>query len=238
MLTIPLYPFYIISPNKMRKTLIKIIGIYSKFVLKFLGIYVNVLGEYNKEKNYLIISNHLSYIDVLIIASHFPSAFVTSVEMRDTPFLGHIAKLGGCLFVERRSRSHLSQEIKELTHGLESGINVAIFPEATSTEGREVLRFRRPLFQAAIDSNVEVLPLCLNYRYINFEPINVFNKDKVFWYGDMTFGKHFWELLKTPRIEADLSLLPVIETQKDWDNAVLAETGHERVSASFNPILC
>jgi len=233
-----MYPLYLVSPHQMRKLLIKIIGLYSKFVLKFLGIYVNVLGEYNKDRNYLIVSNHLSYIDVLIIASHFPSAFVTSVEMRDTPFLGHIAKLGGCLFVERRSRANLSQEIKELTNGLLSGINVAIFPEATSSDGKEVLRFRRPLFQAAIDSKVEVLPLCLNYRYINFEPINLTNKDKVFWYGDMTFGKHFWELLKTPRVEVDLSLLPVIETQKDWDNAILAQTGHERVSASYNPILC
>lgn len=237
-LTLPLYPLYLLYPQWMRKILIRIIGQYSKFVLKFLGIYVNVSGEYDTRKNYLIISNHLSYIDVLIIAGIIPSAFVTSVEMRDTPFLGHIAKLGGCLFVERRSRANLSEEIKELTNGLKSGINVAIFPEATSTDGKEVIRFRRPLFQAAIDSKVEVLPICLNYRYVSFDPICLENKDRVFWYGDMTFGKHFWNLLKTPRIEIDLDFLPVIETQSAWDNTLLAQTGHKMVSESFKPILC
>jgi 1-acyl-sn-glycerol-3-phosphate acyltransferase len=83
--------------------------------------------------------------------------------MKNTFFLGQICKFASCLFVERRSRGNLDQEIKEITDALNYGHNVLIFPEGTSTNGDEVLRFKRPLFNAAIFSSKKVLPATLNY---------------------------------------------------------------------------
>lgn len=235
----PLYPLYLISPNRMRKVLIKLIHFYSNMMTSYMGIKVSVKGLSDKEddQNYLIISNHLSYLDILVICRIFPSAFVTSVEMRDTPFLGHICKLGGCLFVERRSRTNLSEEIKDITNGLKERMNVVIFPEATSSDGSQVLRFKRPLFQAAIDSQRPVLPLCLNYRYVSHEPITHKNRDSVFWYGDMTFIDHLWKVFKCDSIEVELTVHEPIIDLENYDPTLLAQHGHEIVSHSFKPIL-
>lgn len=142
------------------------------------------------KSNYLIVSNHLSYLDIIAYCSYFPASFVTSVEMKRTPVLGQITQGAGCLFVERRNKKNLSREVLEITNALKHGFNVMIFPEATSTDGTDVKMFRRALFQAARDSGVGILPLTINYTYLDDEPITSKNKDYVFWYGDMDFASH------------------------------------------------
>lgn len=224
------------SMNKARIKLTRNISRHSKLGLWLLGIKikeVTSLGEYNG--NYLIVCNHLSYLDILIIASRFPTCFVTSIEMKNTPLLGQMCSLGGCLFVERRSKLGLSNEIKNLTQALRDKMNVTVFPEATSTNGQELFQFKRPLFQAAVDANKKVLPLCLNYRKANGEKITVGNRDLLFWYGDMTFFPHFIEFLKLDDIEVELNELPLIEVSNQTKED-LALKSYEAVKNEFIPI--
>jgi len=232
-------PFYIFLkpfPYGTRKILNKMLKFYSRLGCKILAIDPDhKLEELKVDDNFLIVSNHLSYTDILAICSKLSACFVTSVEIRDTPFLGHICKLGGCLFVERRSRHNLSNEIKEITDALGNGLNVCIFPEATSTNGAEVLRFKRPLFKAAIDSNKRVLPLTLNYTKIGKEEVHLGNRDKVCWYGDMSFFPHLWGVLGSGNIEVDVHASEPIETHPELDMTELSLEAHKRVSAKFNP---
>ena len=99
-----------------------------------------------RHPNYLIVSNHLSYLDVLAMISVLNTRFVTSMEVKHAAGLGWITDQAGCLYVERRSRKNLKTEINEISKALEGGFYVVVFPEATSTNGDGVLRFKRPLF--------------------------------------------------------------------------------------------
>jgi 1-acyl-sn-glycerol-3-phosphate acyltransferase len=193
-----------------------------------------------KGKNFLIVSNHLSYLDILIIAANFPSSFVTSVEIKETPGLGLITRWAGCLFVERRSKENIHNEISEITEALKNGLNVTIFPEATSTNGESVLRFRSPLYNAAIFSEKDILPICLNYQFIGNEPINLSNRDKLCWYGDMSFMPHLIELMKNKRIKIKLDVLePLTFNGEQRDAKLMAQITHQRVSEKYVPIqLC
>lgn len=138
---------FVVHSKYLRLKIISILmSQISYIVLKIMGFKIHLDGNLNTGRNCLIVSNHLSYIDILIFSSLFKSLFVTSVEMKNTPFLGFVTRLGGCLYVERRSRANLKNEILELTNALLQGFNIGIFPEATSTNGEMVLPFKSPLY--------------------------------------------------------------------------------------------
>ncbi len=224
-------------PGHGQRLLNRISSRHARFCLWFMGVKVRVEGELPRPgEGTLVVANHLSYLDVLAMGAVMPTSFVTSVEVRDTPFLGHIAKAAGCLFVERRSRDNLSEEVQDIARVLRQGGLVTIFPEGTSTDASGVLRFRRPLFQAAIDAGVRVQPLCLNYRSVSGELFNAKNRDTVCWYGDMDFGPHIWRLFQQDSVELEVNVLESIEPSTTPDPAQLAEAGHRVVSACYRPI--
>lgn len=128
-------------------------------------------------------------------------------------------------------------EIQELTDGLSKGLNVTVFPEATSTNGDCVIRFRRPLYSAAINSGVTVLPICINYRKVKGETTSIKNRDFVFWYGDMTFIDHLWGLLSGRRTyEVEVTIMEPVSTEGK-EAAELAEMTHKMVSEKYTPML-
>ena len=203
--------------------------------LKVMGVKVNFTGDLSHGENSLVVSNHLSYLDILVIASNTPSCFVTSMEIKETPFLGQVTTMGGCLFVERRCKKNIAKEIEELTEGLKYGLNVVIFPEATSTNGESVLRFRRPLYNASIFAKKTVKPVCLNYKKVNGRTLTIKNRDLVFWYDDMPFFSHFVGLMNSSPIEVELKALPPIEIEPMTDAQYLAEESHKTVIDAYNP---
>lgn len=233
----PLYPIYWVWPQRFRFFAIRFLSKISKVTLSVMGIKIRKNGIFKEDSNFLIVGNHLSYLDVLIYSSVFPTCFVTSVEVRDTFFLGHLCKLVGCVFVERRSRSGLKNEIQEITHALNAGLNVAVFPEATSTNGESVLRFKRPLFQSSLDSGKPVLPLCLNYLKINNEPIDLNTRDNVFWYGDMEFLGHFLNLISLKSVICEVKVIPEITDKSVKDITELSVQAHELISREFKPVI-
>jgi lyso-ornithine lipid O-acyltransferase len=238
--TLPFYPVLAFGSERTRLVVTKILQAYSRFTLWFMGIKVDLLDEQKISshfKNGLIVCNHLSYLDVLILCAHYPSCFVTSVEIKNTPVLGQISQLAGCLFVERRNRDGLKREVLELTQSLKNGLNVAIFPEATSTNGSSLLRFRRPLYEAAIDSKRPILSLCLNYLKLDDQTLCVANRDRVFWYDDMTFVDHLWNFLAIEQTTVQLCVVGLIENPAEYDATELAAMTQQQIGQVFKPIL-
>ena len=234
-LATPLYPFIQISEYKTKKIISYIVAFVSFLILKLMRVKVTHSGIIDKTKNYYIVSNHLSYIDILVICHRMPSVFVTSMEMKKTPVLGQITDLAGCLYVERRSRENISNEIKNIIDALKNGLNVTVFPEATSTNGEQLLPFKRSLYQSAIDSGVEVLPMTLNYKSFNGEEISLKNRDLIFWYADMTFADHLYKLcLSAKSLEIDLMAHPPIAA--NHDTATLRDLSFNVINDYYQPL--
>lgn len=224
--------------TRARPYLTKVIALTGKVGLKIIGIkVVPKFTKVNPVENFLIVSNHLSYLDVLIISSYFPSCFITSKEMRETFFLGQLCLLGGCLFVDRKNRSNIHNEVKELTNALSSGLNVAIFPEAATSNGTSVLAFRRPLFQAALDAGAKVLPMCLNYKSIDGQELSLKNKDLFFWYDEMPFLGHALKLFAQKKMVVELTVFPSFYAQEYPDKIELSRKCYESINAEYKKIL-
>lgn len=228
------------DPTVRRRKLVTLVQKYAQLGLWILGFKVHYeWGDFDPHagRNYFVVCNHLSYLDVLVIAAQFPSVFVTSREIQETPFLGWITDLGGCAYVERRNKLKLPQEIVEIADIIRSGVNVVIFPEATSTSGEMILPFKRPLFACAIKAKVPVLPLCINYTHIDSQPVTAANHKGVCWYGDMSFAPHLLEVCAHKRVDVKLTFLPTIPAPEDSDVTDLAQQSRESIVAHYRPLI-
>lgn len=215
------------------------VNAYAKAMLRVIGVEVVVdhPERIRNGHNYLILANHMSYLDAIVMAALRPMCFVTSEEVRETPLLGQITELGGCLFVERRSRDNIHQEIGEIGDALNQGFHVVIFPEATSTDGSKILPFKRSLLRAAVETKTPVLPLVIQYEEIGNEKVTAKNRDLLCWYGDMTFGPHFYALMGLRRIRIRVKVQPEIPVTRESTRDTLVEQAYEAISSNYEPIV-
>lgn len=225
-----------------RKTQFSLSRLGARYLLGLLGAKVRVYGRgflTNKSPvGRLIVCNHLSYLDIPFIFSQVQTVFITSVEVQKTPLLGQLASLGGAIFVERRNKDNLAQEVKSITKTLLAGHDVLLFAEGTSSNGEQVLPFKVSMFEAAIQAKAPVLPLTLSYQKYNGQMVSKKNRDKLFWYDDMTFGSHFVNLFKNTRsIETELKVFSPIFPTSSCTRISLAQEAFASISRYYQPVV-
>ena len=229
----PTFLFIKWFPFRVRKYANQITSLVCRICLFIMGVDIRVVGTPPFRRPSLRISNHLSYLDILVHAAFNPCTFVTSQEIKETPFLGPICLFSGSLFVERRSKKNLIGEIDSLAFLLERGLSLCVFPEATSTDGRGVLTFKSPLFKSAVKGKRPVVPLTLNYLALDQLPVDVTNRDLICWYGEMTFFPHLWKLLHIRKIQAELVSSPSLFSPHYRELAKMVE---EKIRLHFKPL--
>jgi 1-acyl-sn-glycerol-3-phosphate acyltransferase len=183
---------------------------YSRRVLRHLGFRVRVEGSLPPRNSSpaMIVANHMGYLDILVLTSLAPMVFITSVEVRRTIFLGLLARLGGSLFVERRHRSKLPEELAMIERSMDGGLPVTLFPEATSSNGTTVLPFKASLLEVPCRLGADVIPLCVRYTGINGAPPTARSRDLVAYYGELSFLPHFLKLPFIESIDVSITVLP------------------------------
>lgn len=209
---------------------------YTRRALKLFNFEIELIGydpRLMREKNYLVVSNHMSYIDILVLSSIQPCVFVTSVDLGEQFFLGPMAEMGGSIFVERRHRGQINRDINVMTETLKAGHNVVIYPEGTSSNGERVLPFKKSLLMSAVQAGVDILPLTLKYVEIDGEPFCEKNRDRICWYGDMPFFPHFLSLMKTRSVRAQLHFHEPLRVTKETTRYELADACYKLISRTY-----
>ena len=147
----------------------------------------------------LLVSNHLSYLDIMVLCSVTPVAFISKVEVRRWPVFGWFAILGGSLFVERGRRSDVARLNRELAQALDDGALVVLFPEGTSSDGSQILPFKSSLLEpvSALDHPVTVA--CVGYSLTDGDP-----GSEICYWGEMTLIPHLLNLFSKNRIGASV----------------------------------
>jgi 1-acyl-sn-glycerol-3-phosphate acyltransferase len=150
--------------------------------------------------NGLLVCNHLSYLDVLVLAALTPSLFVAKSEVRRWPVFGWFARLAGTIFVERNKPSQTGQSADKIAVALRNGALVVLFPEGTSSGGETVLPFKSSLLEPAT-RNVHALTAGL----IAYELADGDVSEEVCYWKDMTLVPHLINLLSKRAIRASVS---------------------------------
>lgn len=209
---------------------------YSRIALYILAIDLRTVTHSmsgGDQRGKLYLCNHMSYLDIMVISAWLRCCFVTSVEIRDTFFLGHLCRIAGCIFVERRSRAGIDTEIDQIAQALRNGISVLIFPEGTSSNGDAVLPFKRSLLKVAILAEADVHPLCLQYLAGDGMPLTTAERDNVCWYGSVRFLPHLWALLEMKTVRAKLHFLPAIRYTSELTRDQIADQAHATISSTY-----
>jgi len=151
---------------------------------------------------FLLVSNHLSYVDVVVLASRLECSFVAKKDVESWPIIGALCRSVGTIFIDRSNRRDLARVNREIAQALEEGRGVVLFAEGTSTNASSVLPFRSSLLEAAAIQGFPVSYAAVTYRVLaNEPPANL----SVCWWGDMTFGSHFAGLLRLTRIQSTVT---------------------------------
>ena len=169
----------------------------SQRFLKMIDCSVRVSGEIPAQG--LVVCNHLSYVDILVILALCPATFVAKSEVRRWPFFGLLTSMAGTIFVERDRRVAISAPLTAMVGTLKARRPVVLFPEGTSSGGATVLPFRSALLEAASLARVAVTPVAIDY---DLEEGRV--ADEICYWRDMVFGSHFWNLLGKRGLTATL----------------------------------
>lgn len=148
----------------------------------------------------LLVCNHLSYLDILVISSVTPAVYVSKSEIKRWPVFGWFARMSGTLFVDRRRRAGVSRLNLELTRALDEGNLVVLFPEGTSSDGREILPFNSSLLEPIMRFNHPLTVGALGYTLADGQA-----GDDVCYWGDMTLVPHLLNLLSKRCVNASIS---------------------------------
>jgi len=152
-------------------------------VLEVHGVCVEVLGPVPREPA-LLVANHVSWLDPLVIMAHAPCLPVAKSEVARWPVVGSIAVASGVQFVERGSALSGARLVRAAARALSAGASVLNFPEGTTSQGGSILPFRPGAFRAARAASVPVVPIVISYRF-----------DELAWTGDAAFLPHYLALL-------------------------------------------
>lgn len=111
----------------------------------------------------LWVANHISWIDILALATEHDLVFIAKHEISTWPLLGPIFKGIGTLFIRRGDRDATLEMSQRMKSSLKEGISLMLFPEATTTDGKEVRRFASKLFEPAVETQSQIQPIALRY---------------------------------------------------------------------------
>ena len=189
------------NPNNPKNT--RYVQYVCRRLCEVFNIEVQVHGTIPHEPA-LWVSNHISWLDIAVLGSGARIFFLAKAEVEKWPILGNLAKGGGTLFIKRGSGD--SERIREQIAGfLKQDIPVLFFPEATTTDGRQVKKVHGRLLGAAIEAQrpVQVCVICYVNQHGEMDMTAPF-------IGEISFVDHVQKILEMPQVTAHLMTLPAI----------------------------
>jgi len=183
---------------------------YYRVLCALLRIHVRVVGQPERGRAALYVSNHVSWADILVIGSLAPVAFVAKREVASWPLVGITAKLQRTVFVERQRRHQVGEAVKEIVARLASGTSVVLFAEGTSSDGNRVLPFRSALLgavdkaaaQGGTAGGMLIQPMAISYTNLHGIPMGRQHRPLVAWYGDLDFMPHIRAFIARGAVDA------------------------------------
>ncbi|GGT00457.1 1-acyl-sn-glycerol-3-phosphate acyltransferase [Streptomyces tanashiensis] len=173
----------------------------------------------------LVVANHVSWLDIPLVAAVLPGRMVAKTEVRRWPVLGTLAALGGTLFIDRDRLRALPATVRAMSGVLADGGRVVVFPEGSTWCGRARGRFRPAAFQAALDSGSAVLPVRLDYGPTGAAA----------YVGDDPLGASLWRVVTARRMVASIRILDPISSIQYPDRRALAAAAERAVARPTVP---
>jgi lyso-ornithine lipid O-acyltransferase len=203
-------------------------------IVRALGLDCSVEGS--MPEGGAVVSNHLSYLDILLYGATRPFLMVAKTEVRDWPLLGWLTARAGTVYVKRGGGPTTYPSVNAaMAEAYKSGLPVLFFPEGTTTDGAAVLPFRRGLFHSVLNNRVALRTAAVRYT-LETHAVNgdATVANDVCWWGDMDFGPHMFRFLGLKGLRAQM--LFGEEVTERADRFALSETAQVRIVGMYDEL--
>lgn len=171
---------------------------WSRQMLCIMGVDLVVKGTPPDHGPVLLVANHISWLDILVMDAAHPARFVSKADVKHWPVLGALITGAGTLYIERESRRDAMRVVHQMADSLKARDTLAVFPEGTTGDGRTLLPFHANLIQAAISAHAPVLPVGLSF----VDGVSGERSDAPLFIGDTTLLASIWRTLRAPSLQA------------------------------------
>lgn len=180
---------------------------------------------------FYLVSNHVGYMDIILLSSVVAPAFVAKADLRGWPLMGRIMATADTIFIDRGRRKDVVRVMEAMAEAMKRGLGVVLFPEGTSGRGDAILKLKPSLLQFAASRDLPVHYATLSYSTPEGAPPP---SETICWWGDAPFTPHVLGMLKLPYFEAHLCFAQ--KPVHDTDRKLLAEKLHEALSDQLRPM--
>ena len=199
---------------------------WARSMLEHLGVKLQLDGTPPPTGPMLLVSNHISWLDILVLHAARHCRFVSKSDVKHWPLVGLLATAGGTLYIERASRRDAMRVVHHMAQSLTDGDILAVFPEGTTGDGTTVLPFHANLLQAAISAQVPVQPVLLQF----VDDRTGQSSRAMSYIGDESLLGSVWRTLCAPPLRA-LVVYGVPQYAGDRNRRTWARELHAAISA-------
>ena len=199
---------------------------WSLRLLAILNIGIRIKGKQptRSEGGCLMVSNHISWLDIFVMNAIQPARFIAKAEVRGWPLIGWLCRRGGTLFISRSQRQDASKVSRRVSHLLKQGACIGLFPEGTTTDGKQVGHFHSALIQPAISAGARLCPMALRYLDEREE-----TGSAAAFIGDTTLVQSIWRILRSPHLNAQVMFTPALMAA-NMNRRVLAQAAQDAIA--------
>jgi lyso-ornithine lipid O-acyltransferase len=159
------------------------------------GMEIEIAAEGVFPERGAVISNHLSYVDIVVFAALHPCVFVSKEEVRNWPVVGWMTTMSGTVYVERGHGGSAIKARRGMQAVVDAGLPVVFFPEGTTSNGNQLLKFHSGLLSQVIDGGAPVTAAYLRYSFAEKNGRDVSIADDVCYWGDRNMLAHIFKFL-------------------------------------------
>ncbi|MFT5290322.1 MAG: 1-acyl-sn-glycerol-3-phosphate acyltransferase [Planctomycetota bacterium] len=215
----------------------RIQSIWARSNARLLGLRIEVEHETGAEQGEttdraLVVSNHCSYLDILVLGTLHPGRFVAKSEIASWPLIGLLSRSVGTIFVDQSRPRDVVRVGEEMRRTLDAGVSVVLFPEGRAHRGIEVEPFHTALFSGPARCGIPCLPVAIHYDCPGVPWGSAWT---VCWWGGMDLPRHFWRLLGRPG-GVSVTVRPAARTIEARDRRSLAESVRASLEGRFRPM--
>lgn len=171
---------------------------WSQQMLRIMGVELVVRGTPPLRGPVMLVSNHISWLDIVVLDAACPARFVSKADVKHWPVLGALSTGAGTLYIERENRRDAMRVVHQMADALRAHDTVAVFPEGTTGDGQTMLPFHANLIQAAISAHAPVVPVALGF----VDAASGARSDAPLFIGDTTLLESLWSTLRASGLRA------------------------------------